>query len=97
MEEGLLYRFGVWLDQGLNLFVKLSDGWGSPDEMLSARAWRLRVGYPRLVKIIDGLFFWDADHCRECYEIELRRRQLPSEYREAKSNVFAIENSSPES
>lgn len=71
----------IGLDQTLNCVVKLSDGWGEPDEMLSARAWRLREQHPTLRKLIDSLFFWDDNHCEECYEIEMLRKQLPDEYR----------------
>lgn len=76
----ILKNFLIAADQALNCLVRLSDGWGRPDEMLSARAWRLREQHPRLRQAIDGLFFWDESHCQECYEIELYRRQLPSEY-----------------
>ncbi len=79
---GILKNVGIGLDQTGNCLVKLSDGWGTPDEMLSARAWRLREQHPTLVKLIDGLFFWDNDHCKECYEIEMRRKQLPVEYQD---------------
>jgi hypothetical protein len=72
----------IGLDQSLNCLVKLSDGWGLPDEMLSSRAWRLRGGHPSLRQWIDRLFFWDKDHCKECYFIEIERRQLPREYSE---------------
>jgi len=72
----------IALDQALNCCVKLTDGWGEPDEMLSARAYRLRKQHPALIKWFDRLFFWDRDHCQECYEIELSRAQLPSEYRD---------------
>lgn len=77
---GTLKNLAIALDQALNCCVRLSDGWGTPDEMLSARAWRLRHQHPRLQGWIDRLFFWDADHCRECFEIEQRRAQLPREY-----------------
>ena len=70
----------IGLDQTLNCCIKLSDGYGAVDEMLSARAWRLRDQHPRLHVWIDRLFFWDKDHCKECYEIEQRRLQLPLEY-----------------
>lgn len=76
-----LKRFGIGLDQTLNTLVKLTDGRGHPDEMLSARAWRLRDVHPRLYVWIDRLFFWDKDHCRECFEIEMNREQLPEIYR----------------
>ncbi len=70
----------IALDQLLNTIIRLDDGWGSPDEMLSARAWRLRNEHTLLYKVIDGIFFWDKDHCQECYEIEKLRKQLPKEY-----------------
>jgi predicted Rossmann-fold nucleotide-binding protein len=73
----------IGLDQTANTCVKLSDGWGTPDEMLSARAWRLREVHPKLYVWIDRLFFWDKDHCKECYEIEMTRKQLPPEYSNA--------------
>jgi len=72
--------FLIGLDQALNTLIKLSDGYGKPDEMLSARAWRLRKCHPFLHKLIDTLFFWDKDHCQECYEIEKHREQLPIDY-----------------
>jgi len=74
-------NLAIALDQAFNCLVKLSDGWGSPDEMLSARAWRLRTQHPDLRVWIDRLFFWDADHCQECYNIERNREQLDAEYR----------------
>lgn len=77
----VLKRVGIGIDQTANCVVKLSDGWGHPDEMLSARAWRLRKQHPMLHVWIDHLFFWDKDHCKECYEIEMERKQLPEEYK----------------
>ena len=71
----------IGLDQSLNCLVKLSDGCGTPDEMLSARAWRLREQHPALRKWIDRLFFWDANHCEECFNIEMNREQFPAIYR----------------
>ena len=76
----VLKNFLIGIDQAVNCLVKLSDGWGLPDEMLSARAWRLRAEHPALMRWIDRLYFWDAAHCRECYEIELQRRQVPAGY-----------------
>lgn len=77
---GVIKNILIGLDQTVNCAIKLSDGWGTPDEMLSARAWRLRSNHPWLLKIIDGIFFWDDNHCQECYEIELTRKQLVKEY-----------------
>lgn len=77
----LIKRFCIWIDQGANLFIRLSDGWGWPDETLSARAWRLRDQYPRLHVWIDRLFFFDPNHCYESWRSELLRAQLPVSYR----------------
>ncbi len=76
----VLMNVAIALDQAANCCVKLSDGWGKPDEMLSARAWRLRNEHPRLRQLIDRLFWWDKNHCFECYLIEFHRRQMPKEY-----------------
>ena len=82
---GILKNVGIGIDQTGNCLVKLSDGWGTPDEMLSARAWRLREQHPTLRKVIDGIFFWDKQgpkgHCQLSYESELLRTQLPKSYR----------------
>lgn len=75
----VLKNFLIGLDQSLNCLVKLSDGWGTPDEMLSSRAWRLRSQHPWLMTAIEALFFWDKDHCKECFEIERQRKQFPKE------------------
>lgn len=74
---------GFWIgqDQAFNCLIQVNGQYGQPDEMLSARAYRLRAERPRLQKIIDLLFFWDKDHCKECYEIEKAKAQLPEEYR----------------
>jgi hypothetical protein len=56
---------------------------GYPDETLSSRAWRWDMSgarkWPR--KLIDRLFFFDPDHCRESFESERLGRQLPPEAR----------------
>lgn len=63
-----------------NTLIKLSDGWGMSGELTSARAWRLRDKHPKLLKFIDGLFWFDPNHCQECYAIEKQRKQQPKEY-----------------
>jgi len=74
-------QFLIALDQTLNTVIKVGiDGYGYADEMLSARAWRLRT-QSNLCVWIDALFFWDKNHCEECYKIEQERLQLPPEYR----------------
>lgn len=76
----VIFNLLIVADQGLNCIIKLSDGWGMPDEMLSARAWRLRKEHPWLRRWIDRVFFWDCDHCEECFYIELERKQLHAAY-----------------
>jgi hypothetical protein len=71
----------IALDQALNSLVKLRDGYGMPDEMLSAGACRLRTQHPWLILWIDRIFFWDDFHCQECYGIEMLRSPLSEEYR----------------
>ena len=65
-------------DQLLNTVL---CGW--PDETLSSRCWRWhRDGvrhWPR--RLADALFFWENDHCRESYESERLRMQMPPELR----------------
>jgi hypothetical protein len=73
-----LLEVAVAFDQLVNAILG-----GSPDETISARCWRLRANrpYSTLRPIIDGLFFWQPDHCRASYEAERARSQLPPEYR----------------
>lgn len=56
---------------------------GYCDESLSSRAWRWDleddVSWPR--KLIDAIFFWESDHCRDSYYSEVERRQCPPELR----------------
>ena len=81
----VLKNFLIGLDQTLNTLIRIDGERGRSDEMLSARAWRLRDKHPAYRKWIDRIFFWDDNHCQECYEIELRREQLPNEYSNARS------------
>ena len=76
-------RVLIALDQTLNCCVKLSDGWGYPDETLSARAYRLREQHPWLIRWIDRVFFWEKHHCQASYGSELARAHFPDEYRRA--------------
>lgn len=68
----------IALDQLCNTIF---NGW--PDETFSSRCWRWskdgKRDWPR--KLVDGILFWDKDHCRESYESERAGRQLPPELR----------------
>lgn len=75
-------RFQIWLaiDQLINALL-----WGWADEAFSARAWRSRLKklrYMRSVAMINRIFFWQKNHCKEAYESEKYRRQMPPEYRD---------------
>ncbi len=71
----------IAVDQVLNTVVWLpGDGFGFADETLSARAWRLRA-QSNAWRVIDAIFFWQQQHCRQAYESEQQRRHLPQEYR----------------
>lgn len=74
-------QFLIALDQVLNTIF---GGWA--DESLSSRAYRLEQerGRKWARVIIDSLLFFDKDHCKESYESEILRRQLPPAMREKK-------------
>lgn len=66
----------VAIDQLLNTLIG-----GMADETLSARAYRRYLrGKPWCARIINIIFFWQENHCKEAYESELERSQLPKEY-----------------
>lgn len=74
-------EIAVAFDQMLNAVLG-----GTSDETLSSRAHRMRVKrHPYtwwLADVIDAIFFWDDDHCKEAYEGELLRRSAPLGSRE---------------
>lgn len=54
----------IALDQLLNATLG-----GYAGETLSSRCWRLRAEQPYAAArhVIDGLFFWQANHCEKSY------------------------------
>jgi hypothetical protein len=72
------FQVAVALDQLIN-----AAAGGYADETMSARCWRLRARrpYSLLRPIIDGIFFWQKNHCETAYESERLRSHLPAEYR----------------
>lgn len=75
----------IALDQLANVLIALLCGYkGWSDETLSAKAYRLELerGRTWARKLIDGLFFFDKDHCKESYESEVLKRQMPPSMRE---------------
>lgn len=72
------WRIAIALDQSANAAAR---GW--PDETLSSRAYRLRAQpkWARWEARINRLFD-DPRHCRDSYESERKRRQLPPDMRD---------------
>lgn len=68
----------VAVDQLINTFFG-----GMADETISSRAHRLKIerGRKWASLIINGLFFWQNDHCKKAYESELERTHLPTSMR----------------
>ena len=68
----------IALDQLLNTVFN-----GCPDETFSSRCWRWskdgKRDWPR--RVVDWLFFLEAEHCKSSYESERLGRQLPPELR----------------
>jgi hypothetical protein len=57
---------------------------GYAGETISARAYRLRTyqPYKTLQPVIDGLFFFQPNHCKSSYQAILDGAHLPDEYRQ---------------
>lgn len=80
-----IYQLLIAFDQFVNALTGLicfkEKIWA--DESLSSRAYRMdRDGvrsWPR--KLVDGLFFWQREHCKSSYESEREGRQSPPELR----------------
>lgn len=68
----------IALDQLVNTFFG-----GMADETMSSRAHRLKIERGRKLPsmLINWVFFWQKDHCREAYESELERAHLPETMR----------------
>ena len=69
----------IAIDQLINTLIG-----GYADETLSSRAYRHKKDGSRSwpAWIIDHLFFWQCEHCKAAYESELKRTQLPVEFRQ---------------
>jgi tRNA(Ile)-lysidine synthase TilS/MesJ len=80
-----LLNFLIALDQ--LAYVLLTLGRGSPDETLSAAAWRTEQEGHILGRIFRPLIDllarpWERDHCRKSFESERDGRHLPNEYQQ---------------
>ena len=61
-----LYNLYLATDQWLNAFLG-----GNPTETISARCWR--ESRTSCIKIINTIFFWQANHCRGAYAKQIAR------------------------
>ena len=77
----ILKNFLICQNEAISCLIRLDGEYGTPDEMFSARAWRLRASHPNLHVWVNPFFWWDFDHCRRAYEAEMQRRDFPMEYR----------------
>lgn len=74
-----LKNVAIAFDQLINTLLG-----SEPDETLSAKSWRMRlVSKPWHIAqvVIDALFFWQEEHCKQSYFAEFERKHLPGEYR----------------
>lgn len=74
-----LLNIAIAFDQLCNTLLA-----GTPDETLSARAYRndgTKKRWTAARLAIDTLFFWQPLHCHQSYLAEMTRKHLPEEYR----------------
>ena len=76
--KAYLFQVGLAFDQLLNAIF---GGWA--DESLSSRSWRLFIERNRPIpkNIINLIFFWQSNHCKEAYNSELERLHVPPQMR----------------
>lgn len=64
-----LTRAAAWFSQGINCLLL----GGHHDQTVSARAYvnRHRFGWGAAYRIINLLFFWQENHCRESHQADV--------------------------
>lgn len=53
--------FRVWLSHKINRHLL----GGKPNQMICTRLYVSHITWA--IKLTDGVFFWNAEHCRECF------------------------------
>ena len=80
-----LHQLLIAIDQFFNVLLgsiicPRTKSWA--DETLSSRCWRAsQNGYDLPRNIVDGIFFFDKNHCQESYISEKEDKHLPPECR----------------
>src|SRR5690625_2592876 len=79
MKRRYFHQLAIAVDQLVNAAL---FGWA--DETLSSRAYRTQ--YKRrwrvIMRVINGIFFWQENHCRDAYLFERDKGHVPPEFRE---------------
>lgn len=77
MKRKYFHQLLIAIDQLLNTLLA---GWA--DETLSSRAYRTRhkKRWYIAMHIIDGIFFWQDQHCKQSYLVELYRGHKPEDF-----------------
>lgn len=73
------YIIFIALSQLLNTLL---GGW--PDETTSARSYRMHRDsrfWKVMYRFINMLFFWQEDHCKWAYDLEVQLRPIPPQLR----------------
>lgn len=85
-------QVAIAIDQLINTAL---GGWA--DETLSSRIWREAKRQPPqrswrvLYRAVNGLFFWQRNHCRSAYERERGRWHLPPDLRYGLASIVRKE------
>lgn len=73
-------RVGIAFDQLANAVAN-----GFPDEVFSSRCYRWAQSTKWYYKVpyyvVNGIFFWQKNHCKMAYESEQQRKHMPPELR----------------
>src|SRR5690625_1722868 len=79
MKRRYFHQLLIAIDQLVNAAL---FGWA--DETLSSRAYRTlyKRRWRVIMRVINGIFFWQENHCRDAYLFERDKGHVPPEFRE---------------
>lgn len=73
----IINRVAAILSQAINVVTG-----GMPDETLCSRMYRKKLDGNKFgavaCVVLNKLFFWEKDHCKDSYDAELERRHFPN-------------------